>query len=151
MPDFAQGKTIIQDAWGDVRVAPWLTIQFGKFKAPVGLERLQLEQFARFIEVSLASDLLPYRDLGLKVGGALGGGALTYDLGILDGTVDGASTDGNSVPDQNSTGKFTWEGRLFTRPFRRTDLTWLEGLGFGIAGTYVKDRGVATTSTSLGS
>jgi len=36
MPDFGQGKSIVQDAWGDVRFAPWATVQFGKFKAPVG-------------------------------------------------------------------------------------------------------------------
>jgi phosphate-selective porin OprO and OprP len=66
MPDFAQGKTILQDAWADARVEPWLVLQFGKFKAPVGLERLQLEQFGRFIETALTADLLPYRDLGVR-------------------------------------------------------------------------------------
>jgi phosphate-selective porin OprO and OprP len=148
MPDFAQGRTILQDAWGDVRVRPWLVLQFGKFKAPVGLERLQLEQFARFIEVSLPSDLLPYRDLGLKLGGTIGRGFLTYDVGLFDGALDGGSTDGNSVPDQNSTGKFTWEGRLFGRPFLETGPGWARGLGLGLAGTYVNVRGVATPATA---
>jgi phosphate-selective porin OprO/OprP len=148
MPDFAQGKTILQDGWADIRFEPWLVFQFGKFKAPVGLERLQLEQFSRFIEPSLTSDLLPYRDLGFKVGGTLGQGVLTYDLGTFDGTLDAGSTDGNSVPDYDSTGKFTWEGRLFARPFLRTELGALRGLGFGVAETYVKDSGVNTSSTT---
>lgn len=148
MPDFAQGRTVLQDAWGDVRIRPWLVLQFGKFKAPVGLERLQLEQFARFIEVSLPSDLLPYRDLGLKLGGTIGRGSLTYDVGLFDGALDGGSTDSNSVPDQNSTGKFTWEGRLFGRPFLETGPGWLRGLGLGLAGTYVNVRGVATPATA---
>ena len=151
MPDFAQGRTIIQDAWGDARIRPWLVLQFGKFKAPVGLERLQLEQFARFIEVSLPSDLLPYRDLGLKVGGTLGAGWLTYDVGLFDGAPDGGSTDGNAVADQNSTGKFTWEGRLFSRPFLETGPAWARGLGLGLAGTYVNVRGVATPATATSS
>jgi len=151
MPDFAQGKAILQDGWADVRLEPWLVLQFGKFKAPVGLERLQLEQFARFIEPSLTSDLLPYRDLGFKVGGSLGEGILTYDFGTFDGTVDAGSTDGNSTPDFDSTGRFTWEGRVFARPFRPTDWSALRGLGFGVAETYVKDSGVnsASTTTSL--
>jgi phosphate-selective porin OprO and OprP len=148
MPDFAQGKTILQDGWGDIRFEPWLVFQFGKFKAPVGLERLQLEQFARFIEPSLTADLLPYRDLGFKVGGSVGKGVLTYDLGTFDGTLDAGSTDGNSVPDFDSTGKFTWEGRLFARPFLPTNLAAARGLGFGVAETYVKDSGVNTASTT---
>jgi phosphate-selective porin OprO/OprP len=148
MPDFAQGKTILQDGWGDLRVEPWLVFQFGKFKAPVGLERLQLEQFARFIEPSLTADLLPYRDLGFKVGGSLWQGVLTYDAGTFDGTLDAGSTDGNSVPDFDSTGKFAWDGRLFARPFLPTDWAALRGLGFGVAETYVKDSGVNTSSTT---
>ena len=63
------------------RAKPWLVFQFGKFKAPVGLERLQLEQFARFIEASLPSDLLPYRDIGFKIGGNVGRGLVNYDAG----------------------------------------------------------------------
>lgn len=148
MPDFGQGKAILQDGWADARVRPWLVFQFGKFKAPVGLERLQLEQFQRFIEASLPSDLLPYRDLGTKVGGNIFGGVLNYDVGLFDGAVDGGSTDGNSVPDQDSTGRFTVDGRLFIAPFLKTEVAGLKKLGFGVAETYVRDSGVATTSTT---
>jgi phosphate-selective porin OprO/OprP len=148
MPDFAQGKALLQDGWADARIEPWLVLQFGKFKAPVGLERLQLEQFDRFIEASLVSDLLPYRDLGFKVGGSIGQGLLTYDAGVFDGAVDGGSTDGNTVPDEDSTGKFTWEGRLFAKPFLATDVAFLQGFGAGVAGTYVNDAGVATSTTT---
>jgi phosphate-selective porin OprO/OprP len=148
MPDFGLGKAIIQDAWADVRVEPWLVFVFGKFKAPVGLERLQLEQFARFIEPSLTADLLPYRDLGAEVSGNVGGGWLSYAVGQFDGAVDGGSTDGNSAPDANSTGKFSWEARLYSQPFLHTGWKALRGLGFGIAGTYVNWHGVATTATT---
>ena len=151
MPDFGQGKTILQDGWADARLRPWLVFQFGKFKAPVGLERLQLEQFARFIEASLPSDLLPYRDIGFKVGGNVYGGLLNYDLGLFDGTLDGGSTDGNSVPDADATGRFTFAGRVFVAPFLHSGVDALKKLGFGVAETYVKDNGVATptTTTSL--
>jgi phosphate-selective porin OprO and OprP len=148
MPDFGLGKTIIQDAWADARIEPWLALTFGKFKAPVGLERLQLEQFARFIEPALTADLLPYRDLGADVGGSIGGGLISYALGVFDGDVDGGSTDGNSTPDANSTGKFSWEGRVFAKPFVRTDLNVLKGLGLGVAGTYVNWVGVASATTT---
>lgn len=148
MPDFAQGKTIIQDAWIDARIKPWFVITAGKYKAPVGLERLQLEQFARFIEVGLPSDLLPYRDLGVDVGGTVHNGLLSYAAGVFDGTLDGGSTDGNSSSDLNSTGKFSWEGRVFSRPFVNADMEVLRGLGVGVAATYVSDAGIATATTT---
>lgn len=148
MPDFAQGKSIVQDAWASARVQPWLVLTFGKFKAPMGLERLQLEQFARFIEPSLTADLLPYRDLGFKVGGRFGGGLLSYDVGVFDGVLDAGSTDSNTSPDFNSTGKFTWEGRVFSKPFVGFDSDLLRGLGVGVAGSYVNNRGIATSAAT---
>ena len=36
MPDFAGGKTIIVDAFVTARILPWLAVQAGKFKGPVG-------------------------------------------------------------------------------------------------------------------
>jgi phosphate-selective porin OprO/OprP len=148
MPDFAMGKSIVQDAWAAARVQPWLVLTFGKFKAPMGLERLQLEQFARFIEPALTADLLPYRDLGFKVGGAFGGGVLSYDVGVFDGVLDSGSTDGNTSPDFNSTGKFTFEGRAFAKPFLDLDADFLRGLGLGVAGSYVNNRGTVTSATT---
>jgi phosphate-selective porin OprO/OprP len=151
MPDFGLGKTILQDGWADARAKPWLVFQFGKFKAPVGLERLQLEQFARFIEASLTSDLLPYRDIGFKIGGNVAGGLVNYDAGIFDGSVDGTSTDSNSVPDFNSTGHFTFYGRLFIAPFLKEGPNALKKLGFGVADSNASNTGIATptTTTSL--
>jgi phosphate-selective porin OprO/OprP len=151
MPDFGLGKTIIQDAWADARVQPWLVFTFGKFKVPVGLERLQLEQFARFIEPALTADLLPYRDLGAQLSGSFAKGLLSYAVGQFDGAVDGGRTDGNTVPDANSTGKFSWHARLYSKPFVQTDWSVLQGLGLGVAATYVNWKGVAsaTSTTSL--
>ena len=40
MPDFAQGKTAIVDGFIGGRFAQWFVVQAGKFKGPVGLERL---------------------------------------------------------------------------------------------------------------
>ena len=148
MPDFGLGKSIVQDAWASVRIQPWLVLTAGKFKAPLGLERLQLEQFARFIEPSLTADLLPYRDLGFKVGGVFAGGLLNYDVGVFDGVLDAGSTDGNSVPDFDSTGKFTLAGRVFVKPFPSLASGFFKGLGVGVATSYVNDRGVATAATT---
>ncbi|HTX23994.1 MAG TPA: porin [Steroidobacteraceae bacterium] len=149
MPDFGQGKAIVQDAWIDARAETWLVLTAGKFKAPVGLERLQLERYARFIEASLTADLLPYRDLGFQASGELDEGILTYQAGVFDGAPDGGSTDALATPDTDSSGKFTYDARVFSHPFIQTDLSGLEKLGLGIAGTYVNATGTTTkTSTT---
>jgi phosphate-selective porin OprO/OprP len=147
MPDFAGGKTIVQDAFLTARILPWLAVQAGKFKGPVGLERLQPDQYNRFMELGLPSDLVPNRDLGIEIGGDLLGGTFGYALGEFDGVVDGNSTDANSNPDADSNdGKKDTEGRLFTQPFVNSGIYALRGLGFGIAGTYVQTVGSATNS-----
>ena len=149
MPDFGGGKTIIVDAFMTARILPWLAVQAGKFKGPVGLERLQPDQYNTFMELGLPSDLVPNRDLGVELGGDILGGTFGYAIGEFDGVTDGNSTDANSNPDADSNdGKKDTEGRLFTQPFVNSGIYALRGLGFGIAGTYVQAVG-STTNTLL--
>ena len=72
MPDFGNGKSIIVDAFVTGRFAPWFAVQAGKFEGQVGLERLQPDQFNRFLELGLPSALVPNRDLGVQIGGDIG-------------------------------------------------------------------------------
>jgi phosphate-selective porin OprO/OprP len=147
MPDFAGGKTIILDAFMTARILPWLAVQAGKFKGPVGLERLQPDQYNTFMELALPSDLVPNRDLGVELGGDILGGTFGYAIGEFDGVTDGTSTDSNSNPDADSNdGKKDTEGRLFTQPFVNSGIYALRGLGFGIAGTHVDAVGSATNT-----
>ncbi len=151
MPDFAGGKTLIVDAFVTGRILPWLAVQAGKFKGPVGLERLQPDQYNRFMELGLPSDLVPNRDLGVEIGGDILGGTFGYAIGEFDGVTDGNSTDSNTNPDADSNdGKKDTEGRLFTQPFINSGIYALKGLGFGIAGTYVQAVG-SPTNTLLAS
>jgi phosphate-selective porin OprO/OprP len=136
MPDFAGGKTVLVDAYAAARFTEWFVLQAGKFKAPVGLERLQPDQYDRFIELGLPSTLMPNRDLGVQVGGDLFQGGIGYAVGLFDGDLDGQSTDANPTPDTTSTGKKDWEGRVFFQPFVVADSAYLRGLGFGMSGTY---------------
>ena len=146
MPDFGNGKSIIVDAFVTARFAPWFAVQAGKFKGPVGLERLQPDQFNRFLELGFPSALVPNRDLGVQIGGDVAGGALGYAFGYFDGTTDGNSTDANTSPDVDNDGKRDWEGRLFAQPFIKSGNPYLRGLGFGIGGTYVNTTGSATNT-----
>jgi phosphate-selective porin OprO/OprP len=146
-PDFAGGKTVIQDAFVAARFNPLFVVTAGKFKEPFGLERLQLSPNNRFIELGLPSDLVPNRDLGLQVSGtfAFPTGTLTYQVGYFNGVADGTSTDANSTPDIDNNDKKDWVARLFAQPFLKTD-SLLKYLGAGIAVSYANQVGSAANT-----
>ena len=141
MPDFGGGKAIVQDAFVTARFEPWLALTVGKFKPPVGLERLQSAADNRFIERALPTDLVPNRDIGLQIGGDLAGGRINYSVGVFNGVADGTSSDNNLTPDFGSDGKGDVAARVFLRPFLLSANPALSGLGFGVAGTYVRATG----------
>ena len=141
MPDFGGGKTIVQDAFVAARFRPTLILTVGKFKPPVGLERLQSAADNRFIERGLPTDLVPNRDIGVQLGGDLSGGRINYSIGVFNGVADGTSSDNNPTPDFGSDGKGDVAARIFLHPFLLSGNPALSGLGFGIAGTYVHATG----------
>jgi phosphate-selective porin OprO/OprP len=147
-PDFAGGKTVIQDAFVAARFNPLFVVTAGKFKEPFGLERLQLSPNNRLIELGLPSDLVPNRDLGLQVSGtyAFASGTLTYQVGWFNGVSDGTSTDANATPDVDNNDDKDWVARIFAQPFKTTDLAALKGLGAGVAVSYVNQVGSATNT-----
>src|SRR6185312_1663139 len=141
MPDFGGGKTIVQDAFISARFKPWLTVTVGKFKPSVGLERLQSAADNRFIERGMPTDLVPNRDIGVQLGGDLASGRVNYSVGLFNGVADGTSSDTNSTPDFGSAGKGDVAARIFLRPFLLSANPALSGLGFGVAGTYIRATG----------
>jgi len=148
MPDFGQGKAIVRDAYVAARFRPWFVPQIGKFKGPVGLERLQPDPYARFLEASFPTNLLPNRDLGLQLSGALLDNQLSYAIGLFNGTADGGSSDGNATGDTDNDGKRDLEARLFAQPFLNSPHFALRGFGLGIGSTYVSSTGVATSTAT---
>ena len=147
-PDFGGGRTYILDAFVAARLKPWAVVTAGKFKVPVGLERLVSAQDLRFIERGLPTSLVPNRDLGLQLGGDVAGGVVNYSIGYFNGVSDGGSSDNNAPPDVENDSKGDWAARVFVQPFLNSDNFALRGLGFGIAGTYVDSTG-NTTATLL--
>ncbi|MBI4460834.1 MAG: porin [Acidobacteria bacterium] len=129
MSDFGSGATVLLDAYIDAAVQPWLKFRAGKFKGPVGLERLVSDGDVEFYERFLPTNLLPNRDVGAELFGDLWGGAVSYAGGIFNGVADGASTD----LDTDNHREF--EGRAFVYPFRKTTVAPVQGLGIGVAGT----------------
>lgn len=135
MPDFGEGKTVLQDAYLGAAFAPWAKVRVGKFKEPFGLERLQSATDILFVERALPTNLVPNRDVGVQFHGELLDGALNYALGVFNGVPDGGSADGDVEDDKD------FAGRIFAHPFRKTSLSALQGLGIGAAATYGDEGG----------
>jgi len=145
-PDFAQGKTVIQDAYVTARFQPWAAVTVGKFKQQVGLERLEGDADTRFPERGFPTSLVPNRDLGVQLGGDIAGGAINYSVAYTNGVTDGGSSDGNATPDVENDAKGDVNARVFFQPFLNSDHFALRGLGFGIGGTYVESTGSGTNT-----
>ena len=132
VPDFGGSSPQIYDAYVNYRYQPWAQLRVGKFKSPVGLEQLQSDVNTLFNERSMVTDLVPNRDIGFQLWGDIAGGLINYQAALLDGVGDARNNTINAG--FNSSPDFA--GRLFVLPFKNTDLTPLQGLGFGVAGSY---------------
>ena len=150
-PDFGGSTVQIFDAYGNYRYAPWAQLRAGKFKTPEGLEQLQEDVYTSFNERSLVTDLVPNRDVGLQLWGDINGGVLSYAAGIFNGVGD-AQNSANAAYEN----EVAFAGRLFSQPFKNSDMAALQGLGFGVAGTSqngtsnLKDLPATTGGTSPG-
>jgi phosphate-selective porin OprO/OprP len=145
MPDFGQGRTVIQDAYVTGRFKPAFQLTAGKFKAPVGLERLQSANDLRFVTRAFPTSLAPNRDLGVQVGGNLVDSRVNYAVAYLNGSNDGASSEAFSDVDINDDKE--WAARVFAHPFTESESFALRGLGLGFAATWTDQDG--TTSQPL--
>ncbi len=145
--DFGQGKAIVQDAYVTGRFLPEFQVTAGKFKSPVGLERLQSANDIRFVARAFPTQLAPNRDLGLQVAGSVLDGRLSYAAAYLNGSNDGGSSDSFSPGDTDPNSDKEWAGRLFALPFAESEHFALRGLGLGLASTYTDQEG--TTSQTL--
>jgi phosphate-selective porin OprO/OprP len=139
VPDFGNGKTLLYDAYADLKVEPYLVLRGGKFKTPEGLEELQNDADLTFIERSLATDLVPNRDEGLQIYGDLQGRA-SYQLAAVNGAPVGQNVDGATFQ-----GK-TLVGRLVLTPYAPAGLKLLQGLGVGVAASTGQQDGAVLPS-----
>ena len=143
MPDFGTGQATIYEAYLEARIRPAFALRAGKFKPPVGLERLQSATDLRFVERGFPTNLVPNRDVGIQVSGDLAGGTLGYATGIFNGVADLGFGD----LDANDAKELA--GRLFLLPFATQGRRAPVDLGFGISGSIGNERGtVASPLTS---
>ncbi|HEU4563662.1 MAG TPA: porin [Gemmatimonadaceae bacterium] len=139
MPDFGDGRSTLFDAHIDIHFHPAVALRAGKFKPPVGLERLQSATDLLFAERGMPTNLVPTRDVGVQLSGDIAGGALAYQAGVFNGATDLGNGDSD-----NGNGKDA-DARIFVQPFRAAGPGALRGLGIGIAGTHGVQRGTAAS------
>jgi phosphate-selective porin OprO/OprP len=138
VPEFGGSSVSILDANFTIAVAPALQLKFGKFKAPIGLELLQSDSWTFFDERSIATNLVPNRDLGIQASGDLFGGRLTYQAGVFSGVGDGGSSSNTDFDNEKD-----FAGRLFAAPFKDAAGSPVQGLSFGIGGSIGREKTAA--------
>ena len=144
-PDFGGTTVQIQDAWLNYRYSPWMQVQAGKFKSPIGLEQLQSDPVTSFNERSIVTDLVPNRDLGVALKGDVFNGAASYTLGLFNGASDYNGTTVNTSFQDNR----AVAGRLFLQPWKNSENVALRGLGFGVGGSYLLNNPATNSATGL--
>ena len=135
-PDFGQGSVIIYDAYAQINYIPHFAIRAGKFKPPVGLERLQSDDDTSFIERGLPTLLVPSRAIGFQLSGDIVNHRVGYQIGVFDPVPD------NSLNDAPPGNARDYTARLFATPFQPNENVW-SGLGFGFAAQGGNVDGVA--------
>jgi phosphate-selective porin OprO and OprP len=125
----ANNVAILDDAYVNAHFWQEAQIQVGKFKSPVGLERLQSTADLFFVETGYATELTPNYDLGVMVHNDVFNEPIGYALGIFDGSTDNANEDADVDEGKDV------EGRLFLQPFLNKNIAPLKGLGFGVGGS----------------
>jgi phosphate-selective porin OprO and OprP len=150
-PDFAGGTLQLFDAFVDVHPLPWLRLRAGKFKPPIGLERLQSDNNLVFTERALDQDLSAQRDVGVQLWGDALAGIVRYEAALFNGAPDSA------LNDVDSSYSKSLAGRLLFQPFALPTLRWLGRLGVGFAAETGSEKGSpaivngSVTGTWLGS
>lgn len=135
-PDFGQGTTVIYDAYLQANYIPHFAIRAGKFKPPVGLERLQSDDDTTFIERGLPTLLVPSRAIGFQLSGDVINNRVGYQLGVFNPVPD------NSLADTAPSNARDYTARLFATPFQPSE-NFLSNLGIGFAAQGGSVDGVA--------
>ena len=145
-PDLGQTTVAMYDVYMDVR--PWsgANLRIGKFKPPLGLERLQSDSSRAFTERGLTELLMPSRDTGVEFYGSLWNSAMTYQASLTNGVADS-----EHLPDSATKNAKEVSARVFAQPFKNAGGRWLSGLGIGLAGSYTNfNSAIPTCDTAEG-
>jgi phosphate-selective porin OprO/OprP len=124
--DFGQGQTVLYEAYAQLNYFSRFNLRVGKFKPPVGLERLQSDDDTSFVERGLPTLLVPSRDIGYQLSGDIIKNRVNYAVGVFNGVPD------NSLSDASVSDHRDYSARIFLTPFQPSSNIRLNGLGVGI-------------------
>jgi len=130
------------DGYVGYKFSDAVQFQAGKFKSPIGLERLQSDPDVIWVERGLSTNFTPNRDVGYQVSGTLIPNVLEYQVALLNGATDGQNL--NNDLDNHKDLAY----RVFATPFSQSGIVWLQGFGIGWAGSDGQHLG-NTTNTQL--
>lgn len=136
MPDWA-GTPSLYDAYVEYRPCGRLAIRTGKFKPPLGYERLRSATALVFVERALPTNLVPNRDVGIQLSGRVG--VVEYAAGVFDGTPNGGAVVTDSDDDKE------WIGRVFAYPLRNGGSP-LKNLGLGFSASLGDAEGTPSST-----
>jgi len=114
-PDFGGNSVQTFDAWINYRYRPELQLRVGKFKSPVGFEKLQADATLPFNERSLVSNFVPIRSLGAQLWGDITVGVVSYAAEVFNPVGDGRNPSNNEFSDNPGVA-----GRLAFQPLKHT-------------------------------
>ena len=140
VPSFDSGVGGIQEGYLDLKFLQGLAVRGGKFKSPIGLERLQSSADILFVETGLATNLTPNYDTGSGLWGDLLGNRISYNFSLVNGSPDNTTLDADNNKSKEGA------GRVFFTPFGN-DWNLLKGIGFGVGGSYGHEDGTSAATT----
>lgn len=135
--DFANGVSIL-DANLTYTLNDAVQLKLGKFKVPVGLELLQSDSWGLFNERSLATNLVPSRDVGVQASGEVAQGRVAYAAGVFNGLPDGATSTNTDFDNDKDVA-----ARVMFAPFRNAPGSALQGLWVGAGGSVGRQKTAA--------
>lgn len=143
VPEFggsSSAASSIVDGYIEYKFSDLFNVRAGKFKSPIGLERLQSDPDVIWTERGHSTNLVPNRDVGFQLFGTALSNTLEYQVGLFNGASDNV----NLNNDLDNKKDIAW--RVFAQPFANTDFVFLQGLGIGWAGTDGEHVGNATNT-----
>jgi len=143
-PNFGGSSTVLDDAWIELSPTKNLTAYVGKIQIFEGLENIQSNAKLLFIERGTPYNLVPGRELGIKILGKAAEGLVNYGFSVTNDALDSTSANNSA----NTSGDLATGAYLFLTPATKDKDSLLSGLGVGMAvSTAVSDTTIGTSNS----
>jgi phosphate-selective porin OprO/OprP len=137
--EFASTPQVL-DAYLQINLFDPLNLQFGLFKSPLSMERLQPATALLFSDFAYTASVAPNRDIGIQVSGKPFSGILKYQVAVVNGAQDGSSSSGDTKDSKELV------GRVLLSPFAKNKKNIFSSFALGVGGSYGMHDGEALSS-----